>query len=76
MAADICARVLYAKMSLKEAAESVILERLVAQQGQGGVIAIDRTGAIVTPFNTTGMYRGHRRAGEQPVVRIFKDSTP
>jgi beta-aspartyl-peptidase (threonine type) len=39
--------------------------------GTGGLVAIDRHGNVATPFNTPGMYRGHRVAGQARVVEIF-----
>ena len=35
---------------------------LAALGGRGGVVTVDRTGALVLPFNTAGMYRGFVRA--------------
>jgi len=43
--------------TLTAAAESVVLQRLPAMGGDGGVIAIDGQGNIAMPFNTAGMYR-------------------
>ena len=36
----------------------------------GGLIAVDRLGTIVPPFNL-GMFRGYIREGEDPVVEIW-----
>jgi beta-aspartyl-peptidase (threonine type) len=55
VASDICARVRYLHVSLQQAAGDVVMKELVAQKGDGGVIALDRQGNIATPFNTTGM---------------------
>ncbi|PIQ38320.1 MAG: isoaspartyl peptidase/L-asparaginase [Lysobacterales bacterium CG17_big_fil_post_rev_8_21_14_2_50_64_11] len=57
VAADICARMAYRGDTLTAAAESVVLQRLPAMGGDGGVIAIDGQGNIAMPFNTAGMYR-------------------
>jgi L-asparaginase / beta-aspartyl-peptidase len=65
VASDICARVRYLHVSLEQAANDVILKELVAQHGDGGVIALDRAGNIATPFNTTGMMHGVVRGGGQ-----------
>jgi len=61
--------------SLRKAAEHMIMERLVKLGGgnTGGVIALDRTGGIVAPFNTPGMYRGWIGADGKRVVRIYED---
>ena len=58
VASDICARVRYLHVSLEQAANDVVMKELVAQHGDGGVIALDRKGNIATPFNTTGMMTG------------------
>lgn len=73
VAHDICARRRYRQVPLAAAADEVVMDVLVRAGGDGGVIAIDRSGAIAMPFNSDGMYRGYRRAGEPAVVRIFGD---
>jgi beta-aspartyl-peptidase (threonine type) len=65
VASDICARVRYLHVSLDQAASDVVMKELVAQHGDGGVIALDRQGNVATPFNTTGMMNGTVRAGGQ-----------
>jgi beta-aspartyl-peptidase (threonine type) len=62
VASDICARVRYLHVSLDQAANDVVMKELVAQNGDGGVIALDRQGNIATPFNTTGMMTGEAHA--------------
>ncbi|REL28885.1 isoaspartyl peptidase/L-asparaginase [Thalassotalea euphylliae] len=73
VAADICARVQYQGASLSNAAETVVNQVLVKAGGDGGVIAIDAKGNIVMPFNSKGMYRASRKAGQQAHVAIFKN---
>ncbi len=58
---EIAARLRHAGKSLHQAAEAVI-EALAKFGGRGGVVAIDCTGALALPFNTSGMYRGYVRA--------------
>jgi beta-aspartyl-peptidase (threonine type) len=58
---EIAARLRHAGQSLHQAAEAVI-EALAKFGGRGGVVAVDRTGALALPFNTSGMYRGYVRA--------------
>ena len=73
VAADICARVRYTGASLERAAEEVVMKVLVAQRGEGGVIAMDTKGNIATPFNTSGMYRGWAASDGAIVVKIFRE---
>ena len=70
---DIAALMKYKGFRLIEAADEVILRKLTALGGDGGVIAIDRTGAITMPFNSPGMYRGYRYPGEEPVVAVYRE---
>jgi beta-aspartyl-peptidase (threonine type) len=48
---------------LQQAADEVVLKELVAQRGDGGVIALDRKGNVASPFNTPGMLFGVARQG-------------
>ncbi len=70
---DVSAIRKYKQMTLTDAAEVAIMEKLTKLGGTGGLIAIDRQGNIALPFNTPGMYRGHRLAGAESVVAIFKE---
>ena len=70
---DISALMEYKNMSLKDAADEVIMKKLPALGGDGGVIAIDKDGNIAMPFNTAGMYRGYYLNGGNPVVKIYKE---
>jgi len=53
---DVSARLRYAGQGLSEAAQAV-LDNVVHQGGDGGLIAITSAGEIVMPFNTDGMKR-------------------
>ena len=55
VAHDVCARVQYQRKSVGQAADEVIHQLLVAQNGDGGVIALAADGTFATPFNTEGM---------------------
>ena len=68
---DISALMEYRGMSLKEAAQAV-LDKVAKLGGTGGLIAIDRQGNIVLPFNTSGMYRGYVDPNGKFVVEIYK----
>jgi beta-aspartyl-peptidase (threonine type) len=58
VASDICARVRYLHVTPQQAANDLVMKELVAQNGDGSVIALNRQGNIATPFNTTGMLTG------------------
>jgi beta-aspartyl-peptidase (threonine type) len=63
----------FGKMALKEATEKMILKRLPALGGDGGLIAVDREGNIALPFNTAGMYRGCIKKDGIKVIYIYKN---
>lgn len=73
VAHDISALMEYKNLSLKEAANEVVMIKLVEQQGSGGVIGIDKFGNITMKFNTEGMFRGFKLRGGKGVVKIFDD---
>ena len=62
----------YGGKSLEEAANFIINKKLVEKGGSGGVIALDKAGNIVMPFNTEGMYRGWAKDGRRAVL-IYRD---
>jgi L-asparaginase / beta-aspartyl-peptidase len=70
---DISALMEYKGLSLKQAADEVVMNKLVQRGGEGGVIALDRNGNFAMPFNSEGMYRGYIRADGSSDVLIYKD---
>ncbi|MBS3914574.1 MAG: isoaspartyl peptidase/L-asparaginase [Bacteroidetes bacterium] len=58
VAYDISCLMEYKRLSLKEACDLVVMQKLVAIGGEGGLIAIDKYGNLELPFNSAGMYRG------------------
>jgi L-asparaginase / beta-aspartyl-peptidase len=72
VAHDICARVRYAKVDLAQAADTVVMERVPALGGDGGVIALDQHGQVRMPFNTSGMYRAAIDGDGKRVVAIYR----
>ncbi|MGN6083916.1 isoaspartyl peptidase/L-asparaginase family protein [Trinickia sp.] len=72
VAHDIAARIEYTGASLDAAAHHVVHEKLPRIDGRGGLVAVDAHGNVSMPFNTEGMYRGFIRAGQAPVVAIYK----
>lgn len=69
---DISALMLYKGMGLYDASHSVVMDKLVKQKGNGGVICVDKDGNIAMPFNTSGMYRGFVNSLGETAVMIFK----
>lgn len=72
VAYDISARMAYANQSFQEAANEVIMKKLVEKGGSGGIIGVDKYGNVAMPFNTSGMFRGYAKPGER-VVKMFPE---
>lgn len=70
---DIAALMDYGGLSLFEACEAVVMEKLPALGGSGGLIAIDREGNVALPFNSEGMYRAYGYVGDTPSVGIYRE---
>ena len=57
---EIAARMRHRGQPLVEAASEVV-DELARVGGSGGLVAVDRNGALALPFNCSGMYRGYVR---------------
>ena len=73
VAYDISALMQYKGLSVQDAANEVVLKKLVERGGEGGVIALDKQGNFAMPFNSEGMYRGYIKADGTSEVLIYKD---
>ncbi|NNE55430.1 MAG: isoaspartyl peptidase/L-asparaginase, partial [Flavobacteriales bacterium] len=70
---DVSCLMEYKGMSLKEATDHVVHERLLEIDGDGGLIAVDQKGNLALPFNTEGMYRAWVTSETSHQVRIYSD---
>ena len=75
VAYDISALMEYKGLSLKNAADDVVMQKLVKRGGEGGVIAVDKNGNIALPFNSEGMYRASIDTEGKVFIGIYKDET-
>ena len=73
VAHDISALMEYKGLSVKEASELVINNKLVKAGGSGGVICVDKSGNVAMPFNSEGMFRGFATADGKGGIFIYKD---
>lgn len=73
VAYDISALMEYKGLSLVEAARLVIMEKLTAAGGDGGIVALDAKGNTVMVFNTAGMYRAAIDGSGKKSIGIYKD---
>jgi len=72
VAHDICSRMRFGGRALAEAVREVVHGELTQLRGEGGVIAIDAQGEIAMEFNSEGMFRASRRAGEAARIAIYR----
>ncbi len=71
VAHEICARVRLTGVSAADAARDVIHGKLKDIGGDGGVIVVDKDGALSLEFNTEGMFRGARDSGGRREIAIY-----
>ena len=72
MAKPISDRLAFAHENLKTAADEMIMKKLPALGGDGGLIAVDKDGNFVMSFDTEGMYRGYVKSNGETAVEIYK----
>lgn len=63
----------FGKKTLKEASGEMVMKRLPALGGDGGLIGVDKNGNIVMPFCTEGMYRGFLKSDGTKEIKIYKE---
>lgn len=68
---DVSCLMEYKNMTLLEACEEVVLKKLVAMHGDGGLIGIDAKGNAALVFNSAGMYRGLRNNEGENIIAIY-----
>jgi L-asparaginase / beta-aspartyl-peptidase len=73
VAHDISALMEYKGLTVKEASELVVNDKLVKAGGSGGVICVDKSGSVSMPFNSTGMFRGYATADGKEGIYVYKD---
>jgi len=72
VAYDISCLIAYKGLSLKEACDIVVYDKLVKIEGEGGLIALDNRGNIELPFNSEGMYRASVNVKGEVFVGIYR----
>ena len=72
VAHDVSCLMEYKGLSLKEACDIVVLDKLVKLGGEGGLIALDTKGNIELVFNSDGMYRASKKQDGEMYVGIYK----
>ena len=74
VAFDVCALVQYRHLTLAQAVRELIHEKLRRSGGEGGVIAVDRSGHIAMDFNSVGMFRGARDSAGKRDIAMYRDA--
>jgi len=59
-------------MSLKEACDKVVKDKLVKIGGEGGLVAVDKFGNIELSFNSEGMYRAMKKNDSDLFIGIYE----
>jgi len=72
VAHDVSCLMEYKGLSLKEACDIVVMNKLVKLGGEGGLIALDRKGNIELVYNSDGMYRASKKEGGELYTGIYK----
>lgn len=73
VAHDISALMEYKGLTLKEASQLVIQQKLTELGGDGGIIAVDKNGNMVMEFNTPGMFRATMNDKGELYVGMFNN---
>jgi beta-aspartyl-peptidase (threonine type) len=68
---DVSCLMEYKNMSLRQACEEVIMKKLVAMHGEGGLIGMDAKGNAALVFNSPGMYRGLKDSDGVNMIAIY-----
>ncbi|MEO6869435.1 MAG: isoaspartyl peptidase/L-asparaginase, partial [Ginsengibacter sp.] len=68
---DVSCLMEYKNMSLQQACEEVVLKKLVALNGDGGLIGMDAKGNAALIFNSAGMYRGVKSSEGENTIAIY-----
>ena len=74
VAYDISCLMEYKGLSLKQACDLVVHDKLMKIGGEGGLIALDANGNVELSFNSEGMYRAMKKSGEKLYTAIYKET--
>jgi len=68
---DVSCLMEYKGMSLHEAMDLVVNDKLMKMEGEGGMIGVDSKGEVAMIFNSAGMYRGYKSSDGTERVAIY-----
>ena len=70
---DVSCLMEYKGYSLQKAMDRVVNQKMLALEGEGGMIGVDATGNIAMVFNSAGMYRGMRNSLGEDYIGIYSE---
>ncbi|MFZ1798924.1 MAG: isoaspartyl peptidase/L-asparaginase, partial [Chitinophagaceae bacterium] len=68
---DVSCLMEYKGMSLQEAMDKVVHDKLVKIEGEGGMIGVDAKGNAAMVFNSAGMYRAYKNSDGEASILIY-----
>lgn len=69
---DVSCLMEYQGLSLQQAMEKVVQDKLVRMEGEGGMIGVDAKGNAALIFNSAGMYRGLQNSDGIKEINIYR----
>ena len=72
VAYDVSCLMEYKGLTLQEAMNTVVHDKLIKLEGEGGMIGVDAQGNAAMIFNSAGMYRAMRNSDGTSEVAIYK----
>jgi L-asparaginase / beta-aspartyl-peptidase len=69
---DVSCLVEYKSLTLEAAMKTVVMDKLMKIDGEGGMIGVDNKGNASLIFNSEGMYRGVKSSNGRVEVSIYK----
>lgn len=72
VAYDVSCLMEYKGYTLQQACDEVVMKKLVAFGGEGGLIAVNAAGEVVLSFNSEGMYRASKINDEKTYTAIYR----
>ena len=69
---DVSCLMEYKGLSLEEAMNVVVHDKLIKIEGEGGMIGVDAKGNTAMVFNSEGMYRAFKKSTGEEVIAIYK----
>ena len=70
---DVSALMEYKGLTLKDAMDKVVNDKLMKMDGEGGMIGVDAEANVSMIFHSAGMYRGMRNSEGENIIGIYKD---